>query len=120
MGSAVNDAMAELGGAFGVAILGATMSLTYRQNIEQAITGAGDAARSLPGSSFDAARESLAAASIAAQQLPPDVATVFRSVAGDAFVQGMDWALFVGAAIAALGAVFAWISFPKRVDRVAE
>ena len=120
MGSAVNDAMAELGGAFGVAILGATMSLTYRQNIEQAITVAGDAARSLPGSALDAARESLAAASIAAQQLPPDVATVFRSVAGDAFVQGMDWALFVGAAIAALGAVFAWISFPKRVDRVAE
>lgn len=120
MGSAVNDAMSELGGAFGVAILGAAMSITYRRNIEQAITDAGDAANSLPPVALEAARESLAAASIAAQQLPAEFATTFRAIAGDAFVGGMNWALFIGAGIAALGAVFAWISFPARVDRVAE
>jgi MFS family permease len=120
MGSAVNDAMSELGGAFGVAILGAAMSLTYRRNIEEAITDAGDAANVLPPASLDAARESLASASLAAQQLPTDIASVFRTVAGDAFVGGMNWALFIGAGIVALGAVFAWFSFPARVDRVAE
>jgi MFS family permease len=120
MGSAVNDAMSELGGAFGVAILGAAMSITYRQNIERAITEAGDAGNVLPPGALDAARESLAAASTTAQQLPAEIATTFRAVAGDAFVSGMNWALFVGAGIAALGAVFAWISFPVRVDRVAE
>jgi len=120
MGSAVNDAMSELGGAFGVAILGAAMSITYRQNIEQAISNVGDSANLLPAGSLDAARESLAAASIAAQQLPPASADVFRAVAGEAFVGGMNWALFIGAGIAALGAIFAWVSFPARVDQVAE
>jgi DHA2 family multidrug resistance protein-like MFS transporter len=120
MGSAVNDAMSELGGAFGVAILGAAMSLTYRRNIEEAITDAGDAANVLPPASLDAARESLASASLAAQQLPTDIASVFRTVAGDAFVGGMNWALFIGAGVVALGAVFAWFSFPTRVDRIAE
>jgi EmrB/QacA subfamily drug resistance transporter len=120
MGSAVNDGMSELGGAFGVAVLGAAMSITYRRNIEQAITTAGDAANDLPLAALEAARESLAAASIAAQQLPAEFATTFRAIAGDAFVGGMNWALFIGAGIAALGAVFAWISFPARVDQVVE
>lgn len=120
MGSAVNDAMSELGGAFGVAILGATMSITYRQNIEQAITDAGDAANALSPATLDAARESLASASIASQQLSPDIASAFQSVAGSAFVSGMNWALFIAAGITALGAVFAWFSFPARVEKATE
>ena len=42
MGSAVNDSIAELGGSFGVAVLGAMLSITHRGSIDAAITRIGD------------------------------------------------------------------------------
>lgn len=120
MGSAVNDAMAELGGSLGVAILGASMAITYRQNIESAIAAAGENALMLPPQALAAARESLAAASIEARVMPSEFSSVFLSVTGDAFVAGMTWALFIGAGITALGVLLAWRRFPVRVDHVAE
>ncbi len=120
MGSAVNDAIAELGGSFGVAILGTVMSITYRSNIEAAIVAAGDAVNRLPGETIDAARESLAAASIAAGGVPSDLAEAYASVVGKAFVSGMGWALFIGAGIVLLGALIAWRRFPARVDQISE
>jgi EmrB/QacA subfamily drug resistance transporter len=120
MGSAVNDAMGELGGSFGVAILGATMSICYRQNIENAITQAGDSIKFLPGSAVDAARESLAAASIAGGKIPDSVAVIYREVVGKAFVSGMTWALLIGAGISLIGVLIAWKFLPKHVERVEE
>lgn len=120
MGSAVNDAMGELGGSFGVAILGATMSITYRQNIEQAITEAGGAAQQLPAAALEAARDSLAAATIASGQLPGAVGALFRQVTGHAFVAGMAWALLIGSAVTAAGVLLAWWRFPAHVERVEE
>lgn len=120
MGSAVNDAMGELGGSFGVAILGATMSITYRQSIDEAIAGAGAAAQQLPAAALDAARESLAAATIASGQLPGAVGAAFRQITGAAFVSGMAWALLLGSAVTAAGVLLAWARFPARVERVEE
>lgn len=120
MGSAVNDAMGELGGSFGVAILGATMSVTYRQNIEAAIAAAGEQVNQLPAGALSAVRESLAAASIAAGQIPQGVSVIYRRVAGEAFVSGMTWALFIGALITATGVLVAWRFMPQQVERVEE
>lgn len=120
MGSAVNDAVGELGGSLGVAILGAAMAATYRQHIEEAITAIGDAAHAVPGDALHAARESLAAASLAAGRLPEEVAEPFRQVTSRAFTSGMGWALFLGSAVMGAGAVLAWLRFPDRVDRVEE
>ncbi len=120
MGSAVNDAVGELGGSFGVAILGAVMSVTYRQHIDDAIVAAGQAVDRIPASALAAARESLAAASLAAPRLPPGASVPFREVAGQAFVSGMTWALFIGATFTALGVLLAWHSFPVRVEPVEE
>jgi len=120
MGSAVNDAMGELGGSFGVAILGATMSVFYRQNIEQAITAAGDNIKLLPSSAVEAARESLAAASIASAQIPESLSLIYRDVVGRAFVSGMTWALLIGAGISLVGVFIAWKFLPERVERVSE
>ena len=120
MGSAVNDAVAELGGSFGVAILGASMSITYRQHIESEIVAAGDRINLLPEFAVQAARESLAAASVASGQIPANVAAVYSEVAGDAFVSGMTWAMSIGALIAAAGVVVAWRYFPARVETVQE
>ena len=120
IGSAVNDAVGELGGSFGVAILGGVMSFFYRDSIQQAISDAGDAVNVLPAHALDAARESLAAASIEAARLPSDVGQVFRDVAGDAFVTGMTWALSIGAAFVIAGLVLAWWKFPSHVEHVEE
>ena len=120
MGAAVNDAMSELGGSFGVAILGATMSIFYRQNIEQAITDAGENIKLLPTSAIAAARESLAAASIEAPNIPDAVSAIYRDVAGKAYVTGMTWALFIGAIITFLGVLLAWKLLPQHIEPVEE
>ena len=120
MGSAVNDAMSELGGSFGVAILGATMSIFYRQNIEQAISDAGDKITLLPAPALAAARESLAAASMEAVRIPDALRTIYQEVAGQAFVTGMTWALFIGGFITLTGVMIAWKFLPQRVERVEE
>ena len=120
MGSAVNDAMSELGGSFGVAILGATMSVFYRQNIEPAITDAGDKINLLPPHAVEAARESLAAASIEAALIPDEISKIYRGVAGQAFVTGMTWALFIGAMITFAGVLIAWKFLPQHVERIEE
>ena len=120
MGSAVNDGMAELGGSLGVAILGSLLSLGYRNQIEEQIRAAGAAINSIPPAVVEAVRESLAAGSLAVQQLPASLAAPIRVVAGNAFVSGMTTALMVGAAITLAGVVLAWWLFPSRVDRVEE
>lgn len=120
MGSAVNDAMGELGGSFGVAILGAAMSISYRQHIEAAITAAGDRITLLPAGAVEAARESLAAASIEAARIPEGVGAIYRQVAGEAFVSGMTWALLIGAVITGAGVVLARLLLPQQVERVEE
>ena len=120
MGSAVNDAVGELGGSLGVAILGAAMALTYRLEIENAITAAGAAAHTVPSGALHAARESLAAASLAAARLPVDLVEPFRLVTSRAFTSGMGWALLIGSAVMAAGAVLAWLRFPERVSQAEE
>ncbi len=120
MGSAVNDGVGELGGSLGVAILGSLLSLGYRNEIEAQIAAAGDAIASIPTNVVEAVRESLAAGSLAVAQLPADMATPIRQVAGNAFVSGMTTALMVAAAIVAVGAFLAWRMFPARVERVEE
>lgn len=120
MGSAVNDGVAELGGSLGVAILGSLLSLGYRNEIQAQVMAAGDSISSIPASVVEAVRESLAAGSLAVAQLPREVATPIREVAGNAFVSGMTTALMVAAAIVAAGALLAWRLFPARVDRIDE
>lgn len=120
VGSAVNDAMGELGGSLGVAILGAVMAVTYRAGIAEAIVAAGPSIDLIPVPAREAAKESLAAATLASAQLSGDVAEAYRAVAGAAFVDGMGWALFTGAGLVLLGVVLAWRALPARVETVAE
>ena len=120
MGSAVNDSIGELGGSFGVAVLGALLSITYRGSIEKAISGAGDAIREVPAPALDAIRESLASASLAIARLPQDVVVPAQQAAGEAFVTGMGWALLAGAVVTLSGAALAWRWFPDSVAPTAE
>ena len=120
LGSAVNDAMGELGGSFGVAILGAVMSIFYRENVEAAIASLGDRAASIPIQVLDGVRESLASAALVAHRLPEAYSAPVHDVTGAAFVTGMTWALLAGAVIVLVGMGLAWRMFPVRLERVEE
>ena len=74
----------------------------------------------MPTSMIDLTRESLAAASVLIPQLPAQYIEPARQVVGQAFVAGMDSALFIGAGITALGAILAAIYFPTRMSHVDE
>jgi len=120
IGAAVNDGMSELGGSLGVAILGSLLALGYRNEIEERIAAAGNAIDAIPSNVVEAVRESLAAGSIAVQQLTPDLAVPIREAAGEGFVSGMTMALLVGGTLTLLGLILAWWLFPATVERVEE
>jgi EmrB/QacA subfamily drug resistance transporter len=120
MGSAVNDAVSELGGSFGVAILGGILAFLYRSRIDDAVGAAPDAAAAIPDQVLATVRESLAAASVLIEQLPGSLAPPAREIVASAFVSGMGWALVTGAVITLLGAILAWLFFPQHMERVEE
>ena len=120
MGSAVNDAVSELGGSFGVAILGGVLAFSYRSRIDEAVAAAGEAGDVIPGQVLDSVRESLASATVLIQQLPAELIGPARTIVSAAFVSGMGWALTSGAVVTALGALMAWRLFPQRMERVEE
>jgi EmrB/QacA subfamily drug resistance transporter len=120
LGSAVNDAMGELGGSFGVAILGAVMSVFYRRDIDAAIASLGERAMAIPADVLDSVRESVASAALVARRLPDVYATEVHEATGTAFVTGMTWAMLAGAVIVLVGLVLAWRVFPVRLERAEE
>jgi len=120
IGSAMNETTGEVGGALGVAVLGALLSTAYRGQIDQAVQSAGAAASQIPAAVLDAVRDSLAGASLAAGQAPEALRDAITVTAGAAFVSGMDTAVWVGACVTAIGALIAAFFFPKRLAQVAE
>jgi EmrB/QacA subfamily drug resistance transporter len=88
VGSALNDLSRELGGAFGIAVIGSVLTATYRSHLH------------LPGVSAAITSQARASFGVAAHLGGP-VTTHAQS----AFVSGMHAALYVAAAAAALGAV---------------
>ena len=111
-GAAVNDAVGEIGGSLGVAILGAILSTSYHSSINTAIARAGPAAAELPHATLDSIRESLASASVAAGQIEGPAGPAIRATAGVAFTNGMTTALLIGAIVPAVGAIVVRWKFP--------
>ncbi|MFY9330118.1 MAG: MFS transporter [Candidatus Nanopelagicales bacterium] len=120
LGSAVNDGIGELGGSFGVAILGSIVAVFYRSAIDTDIDAAGDAIASVPASVVEAVRESLASAQLVMAQISAADAQILREATGNAFVSGMGWAFIAGAVAALIGAAYAFRSFPAQLAPVSE
>ena len=110
VGSAVNDVTRELGGTFGVAVVGAVFSSVYGPRLAQLLHGAGLLAPALA-----AARQSPAAAIQVAGQAPASAHAAIIDAANRAFVAGLSRGSLVCAGVVALAAVFAFLVLPRRL-----
>ncbi|WP_081706205.1 MFS transporter [Nocardia sp. CNY236] len=104
--SAIQETGSEFGGALGVALMGSLGVAIYRANLE------------LPPEAPAVARESLASARAAAEDLPEDLRTSVLADAADAFTAGLSVAAVAGAvAMAALAVLVPWLMRGSDPDR---
>ena len=107
VGSAVNDTVREIGGAFGVAVLGSLFAASYSGAMDAATAG-------LPAPAAGAASESLAAASVIAGMVGGEAGATLLATAQAAFVDAMSMTSIIGAGFAIGGALIALIWLPSR------
>ena len=101
-GSGLIQALRQVGGTIGVAILGTVLNSAYRDQLD--VSG-------LPAEAAHAARDSASGAvAVAAQAKLPALAESARN----AFVHGMTATLWTCSAVAALGLVLALAFLPRR------
>ncbi len=94
----MNDTARELGSAFGIAILGSAFNSGYRSHIDGSLRGLSPASRA-------AAHEAPAAAISVANKLGAS-GNGLADAARDAFMVGSRYAMWIGAALLIVGAVF--------------
>jgi MFS transporter, DHA2 family, multidrug resistance protein len=103
--AAVSETAYELGAALGIAILGSIIAAVYR-------------GLAIPPGTPDAvasrARDSLAAATVAARNLPADEAHGLLTAARTAFTDGLAIAAGVGSALILASAVAVWLLLKPR------
>ena len=106
MGSAMNDTTRELGGAFGVAVLGAILTSMYEKEIAET-------ASKFTGQIKDGIESSLAVALNVSEQLGPAGGLVAEA-AKNAFMSGLSTASSIAAIIIFISAVIAYFGLPKH------
>ncbi|WP_328783177.1 DHA2 family efflux MFS transporter permease subunit [Streptomyces canus] len=110
--SSLNSTFRQLGGAFGVAVLGAVLSTNYRTGIE-------DRLPALHSGLEERAGQSVQAALTVARQLGPR-GRVLASSATDAFLHAMHITALCGAAVVVVGAVLVALFLPGRPGEAQE
>jgi hypothetical protein len=113
VGSAMNDTVRQVGGALGVAILGSVLSSHYRDGMDGAAHG-------LPAGAAGAARDSIAGASAVADRVGGAAGQALHHAASLAFVDGMQIAMLVAAAVTLAGAAVALVLLPARATDATE
>jgi fucose permease len=106
MGSAMNDTTRELGGALGVAVLGAILSAAYENKIAET-------ASHFSGAIREGLESSLAVALSVAEKLGPAAESTAHA-AMDAFMGGVSQAAAVAAVIIFASAIIAYVGLPKH------
>jgi EmrB/QacA subfamily drug resistance transporter len=99
--SAVNDTAREMGGAFGVALVGSAFNIGYRGDIDSRIT-------TFPAEVAEGAKESPAIALEASRGLGSP-GSLLADATRTSFMVGMRWAVVVGAALLLIGAAYVWL-----------
>jgi Na+/melibiose symporter-like transporter len=113
VGSAVNDATREIGGALGVAVLGSLFAGTYAAHVADGLAG-------LPPVAAQAAGQSLAGAAAVAQAVGGEAGAAILAIARQSFVDGMTVTAIVGVGFAVAGAIIAFAFLPDRVTAADE
>jgi len=109
-GSAMNDATRELGAALGVAVLGSIAASRYSSGINSSVA-------SLSSGDQAEARTSLASALHTASRLPQAAGDRLVSGAEHAFVNGIHFASFSGAILAAAAALLVLRFLPRHIEQ---
>lgn len=109
MGSAMNDTTRELGGALGVAVLGALLSSVYSSEISHT-------AQAFSGAVREGIESSLAVALQVAHSLGA-AGEAIASAAMDAFMSGVTHAAGVAAIIIFVAAGIAFVGLPKHTAK---
>jgi len=108
VGSAVSNTFRQVGGALGVAVLGAVLSAVYRRGVSDALDGLSEPDRA-------EAAESISGAYGVAAAAGPEGARLLEA-ANQAFVAAMHWAAVGSAVVAAVGTAVVLVSLPRRAN----
>lgn len=110
VGSAMNDTTRQLGGALGVAVLGTVMANTYGSMVD-AIPGIAQ----MPAQALAGIESSIQGAHMVAAQAPAAFQQAIIDGSNNAFVTGMNDAMFVAGFIMAAAAVITFILLPAVI-----
>jgi hypothetical protein len=101
----VNDAVRQVGGALGVAVLGSLLSSAYSSALPPVVRGV-----PVP----EQARDGLGGSLAVAGHLPAEAGRELMNAAGRAYVHAMDRGVLVGAGVALAGALVALVWMPAK------
>ncbi len=107
VGSAMNDTTRQVGGAFGIAIIGSILNSLYGTNVDGFVSN-------LPAQAAGPARDSVGAAMRIAALAGGGQGEALAAAARNAFVDAMGVALIVAAAVAFVGALLVLRFMPAR------
>ena len=110
VGSATNGTFLQIGGAFGVAVIGSLMATRYQHGITTVLAAHQSTALA------NAALGSLGGALTAAAHVGGPLGAHLAHAARVAFMSGMDLGLRVGALLALGGALLALVALPARPE----
>ena len=111
VGSAVNDTTRELGGTLGVAVIGSVFNSIYIGALRN-----GTVFSQLPEIARRPTEDSVGAARIVAQHLPPGIAPAYLHEVAHAFLSGLGLACLVTAGVAGAGSILAARFLPARAQ----
>jgi EmrB/QacA subfamily drug resistance transporter len=112
IGSASNAVALQVGGAFGVAVIGSLMSTRYQDHMTLALAG-----RHVPASAAQTILGSFGGALAVASRVGGTTGELLARAARTAFMSGLEVALAVGAAVALGAAVLVLVRLPMWVSR---
>lgn len=115
IGSAMNDTTRQLGGALGVAVLGALMNSIYRAGVSGLAGQNGITVTIMRGIS-----SSVQAAHVTAQGLSSELGSLVDLTAKQAFVNGMSKAFLAASIAMFIAAIMGWTILPSKEKLVTD
>ena len=107
--SAMNDTTREVGGTFGVAVIGSVVAGIFAPAVASAVS-----ALELPSEIREQASASVSAAIRVAERLPAPQGRVLHDAALAAFIEALHYSVILIAVTVWVGAVIAVIALPRR------